>query len=252
MKVIMLGSGTSVGVPVIGCTCHICTSTNPKNKRFRSSVYIEVSHHSFIIDTTPDFRLQCLHNNISNVDAVLYTHTHTDHINGIDELRVINILHKKSIPMYATKETLMEIRKRFEYIFAANPKSWVPQLIENELKHENEIFGEKIFALDIEHADDIITAFRIRDFAYITDASGIPERSIPFLRNLDVLIINAVMEKPLRKHFSLQQALDQIEVLKPRRAYLTHMSHQFDFDELSKRLPHNVFVGYDGLSIQIN
>ena len=248
----MLGTGTSVGVPMIGCVCNVCKSTNPKNKRFRSSVYIELNQHLFIIDTTPDFRLQCLQNNISNVDAVLYTHTHTDHINGIDELRVMNILHKKAIPIYATKETLLEIRKRFDYIFAPNPKSWVPQLIEHELKEENNILGEKILAIDVEHAQDIITAFRMRDFAYITDASGIPARSIPLLKNLEVLIINSLAEKPHAKHFSLQQALDAIDMLKPQRAYLTHLSHQFDFDELSKRLPNNIFVSYDGLHIEVD
>ncbi len=254
MKCILLGTGTSQGIPVIGCNCHVCSSSDPKDKRLRVSCYIEdcTTSKKILIDIGPDFRQQMLAHSISDIDAVFITHEHNDHIAGLDDIRSINFLHKKNMPVYGLPRVIDDIKNRFKYIFSAKKYPGTPQ-IELHPKHNNFNLGElRIQVLPIVHGKLEIIGFRINNFAYITDASFIPPSTMEMLKDLDTLVINALRREKHHSHFNLEEALEQIKKINAKRSYLTHISHVFETHEnINNMLPKGVLVGYDGLSLTI-
>lgn len=252
MQVIVLGSGTSTGVPVIGCKCRVCMSENPKNKRLRASIIIQQNEQNILVDTSTDLRAQCLAHNIKRVDTVLYTHTHADHLYGVDELRIFNFIQHGKIPIYGSEEVIESIKKTFPYLFTdvfygGGKPYLIPKIINGTL----ELLGIKIIPVEIMHGDLPIFGYRFSNFAYLTDVSEIPDDSMNLLTGLDFLIIGALRHEPHPTHFTIEQAVEVIEKLKPKNAYLTHLGHSVDHDELEKSLPENIAPAYDGLKITI-
>ncbi len=252
MRVTILGSGTSSGVPVIGCTCSVCQSQDPKDKRLRASAWLELDEdRALLIDTATDLRQQVLRFGVRRVDAVLYTHAHADHLHGIDELRLFNLWQQCSIPCYANAEAAGRIRTYLTYIFDGGPaKSFRPGLELLEVDAPFEAAGEPIIPVPMMHGDLSVFGYRIRDFAYLTDVSRIPDESYPLLADLDVLVIDALRPEPHPTHFSLGEALAEVERIGPGRTYLTHLSHHMGHETINKGLPSGVELAYDGLTIQ--
>lgn len=248
MKVTFLGTGTSHGIPVIGCTCSVCTSTNPKNKRSRCSVWVEDENTSIVIDTAPDFRQQALRQGIGTLDAILFTHAHADHVHGLDDIRPFS--WTQTVPVYGNRATIEEIQVRFQYIFIETQKGGgKPKILLNEIKTSFQIGTLAVIPVPIFHGKLNILGFRIGSFAYITDCSGIPEESYPLLTDLDVLVIGALRYKAHETHFSVSQALAEIEKIKPRRAYFTHLCHRIEHASLSSELPGHIRPAWDGLTL---
>ncbi len=253
MKIIVLGSGTSTGVPSLCCDCEVCQSEDPFNKRLRASILIQSNGANFLVDTSTDLRQQCLRYKITHIEAVLYTHHHADHVHGIDELRCFNFFNKAAIPCYGNEVTLSMIKKNFGYIFNGNrPEGGgIPQLILNTIENKPfEVEGTHITPVPINHGSLTILGYRIGNAAYITDGSGVPNESKNLLMGLDILIINSVGFKPHPTHFCLPEALEVVSDLKPKRTFLTHINHTYDHKTVSKKLPGNVELAYDGLEIE--
>jgi len=259
MKVHVLGTGTSTGVPTIGCDCHVCTSNNPKNKRLRCSLYIETEKTGLLIDTGPDLRQQALRAGIKKVDSVLYTHSHADHVFGIDDLRPFNFISKKSIPVYANQQTAEELEKNFYYCFHQDPNyegGNPPRLVLKTVKPNQELTIQdiKVTPLSVFHGQLEVIAYRIRDFAYITDCSLIPEETKAKLQGLDTLIIDGLRNRPHNTHFSVEQAVQEIMSLKPKHAFLTHISHELDHEEENRKLSKikdvKIELAYDGMVLE--
>lgn len=250
MKIVVLGSGTSNGIPIIGCTCDVCSLKEPKNSRYRSSILITDNDTSIVIDTTPEFRLQAIRADLQSLNAVLYTHSHADHIHGLDDLRAFS--YKIPIDVWGSKETLDVIKKRFEYIFIKTQKGGgKPQL---NLKRFDEngfitIGKIKIELLPVKHGQLDVHGFRIGDFAYITDCSHIPEKTMKKLIGVNTFIIGALRYRVHETHFNLEQAIDVIKKIDPDRAYLTHICHDMDHTKLLKELPPGIEPCYDGLEL---
>ncbi len=252
MKVIILGSATSTGVPIIGCGCPVCTSANPRNKRTRCSLFVEAGGKNILIDTSTDLRCQALRHGITRLDAVLYTHSHADHTHGIDELRVYNFVNKTSIRCYGNAQTIDNIKNNFKYIFdGVESAGGKPNLILTAISGEFDFEGIGITPVDVYHADWTILGYRIGGMAYLTDCSGIPERSWDKLGGLDVLIISALRYKPHPAHLNVEQAVEVAQKLKPRLTVLTHMGHELDYDTLSKELPGSIVPAYDGMELEL-
>jgi len=252
MKVTILGCGTSFGVPMIACKCPVCFSGDPKNKRTRSSILVTVEGRNILVDTTTDLRAQAIANGIEHVDAVLYTHPHAEHIHGIDELRRFNWLQGTSIPCYGSEETLGRITKIFEYIFVNPGKpGWQPNLTTHPVEEPFELFGLTVTPVEVMHGTLPIFGYRFGDFAYVTDFSEIPEESEDLLRGVKVMVLEALRHDPHPAHVSLSQALEVVSRLKPGRAILTHMAHQFDYTEIMAGLPAGVELAFDGMTIEI-
>ena len=252
MKVTFLGTGTSQGIPIIGSDHPVCKSDNLKDRRLRSSVLINWDNYNFVIDCGPDFRIQMLNSNCSKIDAIIYTHEHSDHVAGLDDIRPFFFKQGK-IPIYAHKRVLNELKKRFYYVFDENysyPGS--PKVIENIISSNFNINNKEIIPIDALHRDLQIFGYRFEKFAYLTDVKTIEDKEINKLNNLDVLVVNALRIEHHYSHFNLEQALEFIKIVKPKKAYLTHISHMLGFhDEVQKILPENVFLAYDGLEITI-
>jgi len=254
MKIILVGSGTSQGVPNIGCKCNTCSSENPKDKRLRASAYIETGGLKILIDTSIDFRQQMLRAGISDLDAVLFTHHHVDHILGMDDLRQINQRHRKYIDIYGNKLTLDEIKISFRYALDEVLKSYWAVPLVNFNYTENKTFKIKeveITPVEVFHGHIKIYGYRIGRFAYITDASNIPEAEMEKLKGLDVLILNALRRQPHPTHFNLEQATEIALKLKAKKTYFTHITHDMMHNEINAQLPENIELGYDGLEINI-
>jgi len=253
MKVTILGSGTSTGVPVVGCRCNVCLSRDPKNYRTRTSILVSVAGKNLVIDTPPDFHQQALANHLEEIDAVLFTHEHADHIFGLDELRMFNFIKGGPIPIYGSLRVINRIRLLYDYIW--DPEAPIgggkPMLETFGVDGEFEVFGVGVKPIEIYHGPQMIYGYRINDFAYLTDCSGIPEKSREKLAGLKVLIMGALRFRPHPTHFSLEQALDEIKLLKPRRAILTHLGHSFDYQEMNSILPEGVELAYDGMMIEV-
>lgn len=253
---IVLGCGTSMGVPMIGCECAVCTSENPKNQRTRSSVLIQLAEGNLLIDTTPELRLQLVREKIPLAHAVLYTHYHADHLFGLDDARLFTRSLEGPLPIYCTADTEDVIRQTFSYAFhPANeglPPGMVPSLNFNRIGTEPiEILGQQIIPIPLIHGRFEVLGFRIDTVAYCTDVSRIPDESWPLLEGLDVLIIDALRPGPPHpSHFNLEMALEAIDRVKPKRAYLTHMSHEFDYEQMPELLPDHVAFAYDGLRFE--
>ncbi len=254
MKVYFLGTGTSQGIPVIGSNHPVCLSRNSKDKRLRVSVWISWENHSLIIDCGPDFRQQMLASNCQKVDAILFTHEHADHTAGIDDIRPFNF-KQGEIPIYAHQRVIDNLKKRFEYVFEnVNKYPGAPSVTTYEVVN-NESFsfgGKKIIPVNAMHGNLQVFGYRIDDFAYLTDVKTIKKTEINKLKNLDVLVINALREEPHDTHFNLKEALDFVTLVKPKKTYLTHISHILGYhEEVQKELPENVFLAYDNLEIKL-
>jgi phosphoribosyl 1,2-cyclic phosphate phosphodiesterase len=248
-----LGTGTSVGVPMVGCACPVCKSTNPKNHRYRCSVLISAPGGNLLIDTTPELRLQLVREDVRLIHAVAYTHYHVDHLFGLDDLRIFPMLLKGPLPIYCADDTEEVIRRAFAYAFHPGneelPAGMLPKLEFCRIAETPfQAVGETVTPIPLIHGRFNVLGFRIGNVAYCTDVSGIPERSWPLLEGLDVLVLDALRPgKGHYSHFSVEQAVDVIRRLKPKQAYLTHMSHSIDYDVISPSLPPNVALAYDGL-----
>ncbi len=254
-KVTILGSGTSTGVPIIGCPCKVCRSKNPKNKRLRASVWFQKNKKSILVDSSTDFRTQALTYKIARIDAVLLTHSHADHISGLDDLRCYNFIQKSVIPIYGNLHAKKDLFQRFSYVF--NPGivegGGIPKLDFKLVSEKTSSFkaaGIKVIPLPADHGSRLRTlGFRIDDIAYLTDCSYIPPLSLNRMRDLSVLILDCVRLKPHRTHLNLDRALEVISQVKPRKTYLTHLGHDFDYSIWNRKLPRQVRLAYDGLSI---
>ena len=252
MRIIVLGSGTSHGVPMIGCKCEVCTSDNPRNRRFRPSIAIQNEGKTILVDTTPELRLQALATGLDRVDAVLYTHTHADHIFGLDDLRRFNDLSGEEIPIYGDQPALDDIRRIYPYIFAETQAGGgKPRIALHLIRPSLELFGLQIESFYVMHGELPVLAFRFDDFAYVTDVNRIPDEAMAKLQNLELLILDAVRFKPHATHFGLYEALEIVEQLKPKRTLFTHLSHKFDHDSVNTQLPSGTALAYDGQVVEL-
>ncbi len=251
MEILALGSGTSQGIPLIGCSCPACTSVDPRDKRLRSSIYVRTDKVAIQVDVGPDFRMQYLNNGLNHLDHVLFTHEHNDHVIGLDELRALNFIQGKALPLYAEDRVLGEIKKRFHYAFAENKYPGVPQLELHKLPTESfQLEDVEVTPIRIIHGKLPIYGFRFNDFAYITDASEIKDQEVAKLQGLEVLIINALRETSHYSHFSLSEAIEQIERIGPKKAYITHISHMMGpVSHWEHKLPSGVLPLEDNLRI---
>lgn len=255
MKVIILGTGTSQGVPIIGCRCRTCTSVNPKDKRLRTSAYIEADGQKLLIDTSADFRQQMLQNKIDDIDSVLYTHHHIDHIAGLDDLRQINQRFDKFIDLYGNKLTMEELAITFRYVFDERliKHQAVPLVHMHPIENKPFKIGDvAIIPIEVIHGNLPIFGYRIKNFAYITDASFIPEEEEHKLKDLDVLVLNALRIRPHPTHFNLEQATELALKYGAKKTYFTHITHEMFHDEVNKSLPPNIALGYDSLTFELD
>lgn len=254
MKVYFLGTGTSQGIPVIGSNHPVCKSTDSKDKRLRVSVWISWEDASYVIDCGPDFRQQMLTSNCQRVDGILFTHEHADHTAGLDDIRPF-YFKQGDIPVFAHQRVLENLTKRFDYVFEnENKYPGAPSVQINEVKNgKSFVIGNKtVIPIDVMHGDLQVFGYRIDDFAYLTDVKTITQDEIDKLSGLKVLVINALRIEPHDTHFNLEEALHFIEIIKPEKTYLTHISHIFGFhEEIERTLPENVFLAYDNLEITI-
>jgi phosphoribosyl 1,2-cyclic phosphate phosphodiesterase len=247
-----LGTGTSTGVPMVGCHCPVCQSTNPRNHRYRCSVLIETPQGNLLIDTAPELRLQLLRENVQAVDAVLFTHYHADHLFGLDDVRPLCRRLGGAMPLYCTGEVEDKIRQAFFYAFAKNaehlPPGYIPKLVFRQITEEPfTVLGQRVVPIPLIHAGFNVFGFRLDDVAYCTDVNRFPERSWPLLDGLRVLVLDALRNKPHPGHLSVDEALTIIERVKPERAYLTHIAHELEHEATNARLPAGVELAYDGL-----
>ncbi|MGB0389954.1 MAG: MBL fold metallo-hydrolase [Salibacteraceae bacterium] len=254
MKVIFLGTGTSQGIPVIGSDHPVCMSKNPKDKRLRTSVYLEVDGVKMVIDTGPDFRTQMLDNNIQRLDAVLFTHEHRDHVAGFDDIRPFNFKQKMDMPVYGDERVCKGLKQAFPYIFVEkNRYPGAPGAELHQIENKPfEVNGVEVTPIEVMHMNLPVFGYRFNDFTYITDAKTIAAEELEKIKGTKVLVLNALRVEEHYSHFNLEEALAVVDMVKPERAYFTHISHLLGFhDEVSNQLPKNVFLAYDGLEITI-
>lgn len=253
MRVTLLGTGTSQGVPVVGCQCEVCQSSDPRDTRLRTAAFVEIDGTRILIDTGPDLRQQLLNNHITMVDAILVTHEHKDHLAGLDDIRPIYFRKHAPIEIYGLQRVLNVIRKDFDYAFKPHPYPGAPSFHLNPVKDDPFVVnGVEIQPIHVRHLTLPILGYRMGNFAYITDASFISATDMKKLQGLDLLVLNALRIKEHYSHFNLAQALNIIRQLNPAKALLTHVSHEMGlYEEVSKSLPENVFLGTDGLSIEL-
>ncbi len=251
--VTVLGSGTSMGIPVVGCDCAVCHSSDPRDKRTRSSVWIDVKGRHLLIDTSIDFRTQALREGITHLDAVLFTHHHVDHILGLDDLRSLTLLKNYTIPIYAEAETLQHIRRVFAYIFSTEkPISDIPRIEAHEISEAPfKVQGVPITPIRVYHGPLPILGYRIGNFAYITDVSHIPEASFKKLEGVEVLILGALRYRPHPTHFNFEQAIAAAQRIGARQTYFTHIAHQVSHQEGNARLSEGIAIAYDGMRVVI-
>lgn len=252
MKITFLGTGTSYGVPMVGCECRVCTSDDPKNSRTRSSIFISEGEYNILIDAATELRIQCLKNSVKRLDAVLLTHSHADHVLGFDDLRHFNRKRKTNIPVYGSEETVNNVYSMFSYAFKeATSSGSKPKVTLIPIEGNLNLSGMEIIPVEVQHGQERVTAYRFEKFAYVTDVSHIPQDSVEKLMGLDLLIIAALRNVPHEKHFSIEQAIKMVSTLRPKRTYFTHIAHEIDYEETDKTLPAGINLAYDGLSIDV-
>lgn len=249
----VLGSGTSMGVPTVGCNCRVCTSADPHDKRTRPSILVEYDGHVVLIDTTPDFREQAIREKITRVDAVFYTHAHADHILGLDDIRPLSFKHESKIPLYAHENAASSLESIFRYIFKSDYKfGGIARVEMNRIHGPVELFGASFDPVKIIHGEAEIHGFRFGSAAYLTDFSAIPDESKEKLRGLDILFLDALRHRPHPTHSTVANSLSLVEELKPRRAFFTHISHDLPHEETNKTLPEHVRLAHDGLKLEFD
>ncbi|MFQ3325740.1 MAG: phosphoribosyl 1,2-cyclic phosphate phosphodiesterase [Salibacteraceae bacterium] len=253
MRLTFLGTGTSQGIPVIGSKHPVCLSNDLRDKRLRTSAYIEIEGKHLVIDTGPDFRQQMLNNQIQQVDAVLYTHEHRDHTAGFDDIRPFNFMQKKDMPLYCSDRVGEAMRRDYAYVFEANKYPGAPGAVIHEIENKPfQVEGISVMPIEVMHMKLPVFGFRINDLTYITDAKTISPQEKQKILGSKVLVLNCLRTEEHYSHFNLAEALSLVEELKPEQAYFTHISHLLGFhEEVSKSLPNNVKLAYDGLQIEI-
>ena len=256
MRLVFLGTGTSYGVPQIGCDCRTCTSQDPRDRRTRTAALIEAGGRRLLIDTPPELRLQLVDAGVTSVDAVLFTHAHADHVHGIDDLRAVSTRRRGSLDVYGSAGTLAELRRRFDYIFdgtPALPGTSKPELVAHPLEpdRETEIAGMPVHPLALPHGGGTVLGFRIGPLAYLTDVKTIPEPALARLGGLGVLVINALLPRPHPLHLSIPEAVAAAQRIGARQSFLTHLTHDTPHAELAARLPAGIAPAYDGLVIEV-
>lgn len=253
--VTVLGSGTSHGVPMIGCTCDVCLSTDPRDRRSRPSIHIQVEGGpAMLVDTSTDLRQQVLANRIARVDAILFTHSHADHVMGLDDVRRFNVMQGGSIPAFADARTVEDVRRTFAYIFdpPSEKGGGLPQITLTTITGPFEIGAVRIQPVPLFHGSRPILGYRIGTFAYLTDCNRVPDEAWPLLEGLDVLVLDALRHKPHPTHFTIAESLAVVERLKPRQTYFTHMCHKLGHAATNASLPAGVELAYDGLVLTID
>ena len=257
IRLTFLGTGTSQGVPVIGCDCAVCTSSDARDRRLRTSAMVEVANRRFIIDAGPDFREQMLREDVSHITAILLTHKHKDHIGGLDDVRALNFVDYPreihTVHIYGSPDTCQCVRKDYDYAFAENPYRGVPQMVLHEFENAPfEVDGVEIIPIRGEHSRFEITGFRFDNLAYLTDFKRISDGESVKLQGVEVLVVNALRFEPHDSHFSVDEALELVAKIKPRKTYFTHMSHDIGLHCVANlRLPDSVEFAYDGLTIEL-
>jgi phosphoribosyl 1,2-cyclic phosphate phosphodiesterase len=255
LKITFLGTGTSTGIPLIGSSHPVCLSQNTKDKRLRSSVKIDFDNFTYIIDCGPDFRQQMINCNCKKIDGILFTHEHADHTAGLDDIRPF-CFRNGALPVFGHKRVLDNLSNRFSYIFKKDNKyPGAPTVISNHIEPNSHLNLNKFKVVPVSylHADLQVYGYRFENFAYLTDLKTIEDNEIKKLKNLDVLVLNAIRIEPHFSHLNLNEALDLIKIINPKKTYLTHISHMLGFhDEVEKKLPNNVHLSYDGLTLNIS
>ncbi len=253
MKITFLGTGTSQGIPLIGCQCEVCKSSDPRDKRLRTSVMVEIGGKNIVVDTGPDFRQQMLREDVRTLDAVIFSHEHKDHIAGLDDVRAFNFLQKKSMPVYATERVQSAIKREFAYIFDNSPYPGIPKIDLHTISNiPFQVAGIPVLPIEVLHFKLPVLGFRFGNFSYITDANYISEAEKEKIVGSDVLVLNALRREAHISHFTLDEAIKMVEELKPKMAYFTHISHQLGLHEIvEKELPANVKIAYDGLKLEL-
>ncbi len=241
-----------MGVPTLGCHCAVCESTDPHDKRTRASALLAWDGHNVVIDTTPDFRFQALRAKIDRLDAVIYTHAHADHIMGMDDIRPYNFHQRAAIPIYGSAETLARLREQFNYVFRdVPPGATVPSVKLHAIDGAIRLNGIEILPVPAMHGPTGVLGFRVRNAAYLTDFSSVPESSKALLTGLDDLVLSALRDTPHVMHSTVAQSLTLVEELKPKRAWFTHIAHELGHEQTNARLPEHVRLAYDGLSFEV-
>lgn len=252
VELTFLGTGTSNGVPIIGCGCPVCTSNDPRDRRGRTSAVVRFSGRTILIDTAPELRLQAIAAGLSGIDAVLFTHAHADHVGGLDDLRRFNELAQAHLPVYADPPTAATLRERFAYAFVDQFPFYggKPDLTLHQFDGPFNVFGRTIVPIPVKHGRWTVQGFRFGPLVYLTDAKEIPPSSLELMRGADVIVLNALRERPHPTHLSIDESLTILAELAPRRAYLVHMTHEVSHAAASATLPPNVELAYDGLTVQ--
>ena len=252
MRLTFLGTGTSTGVPTLACHCRVCTSSDSRDKRTRPSLLVRFAGRALVIDTAPDFRSQALRESLDRLDAVLFTHSHADHILGLDDVRVFYFRQQKPIPIYPDAQCMKEIQRTFKYIFDGDyPYGGIARLEPHLIEGPFEVEGLKIIPVPVWHGHQPILGFRINGVAYLTDVSEIPESSYPLLQGLEVLILDTLRPRPHPTHLTVEQAVSVMERLGVRKGYCTHIAHELGHEETNARLPPHVRLAYDGLQLEV-
>ncbi|MCY7411117.1 MAG: MBL fold metallo-hydrolase, partial [Chitinophagales bacterium] len=244
----------SQGIPVLGCPCKVCESTNSKDKRLRTSLLIEQNDFTVVIDSGPDFRQQLLREKVKTLDAIIYTHSHQDHVAGLDDIRAFNFFQQKPMDIYATQEVQQNIRREFYYAFdEKNDYPWIPKVKFHSITISPFQIGDlKIIPVEVMHHKLSVLGYRFGDFTYITDASKIAEKEMEKIKGSKILVLNALRKEKHISHFSLAEAIELSQKIGPEKTYFTHMSHQMGLhDEVSNELPDGIYLGYDGLKIEL-
>jgi len=253
LRAVFLGTGTSQGVPVITCQCEVCRSIDWRDKRLRSSILIETMGKTLVIDSGPDFRQQMLRENVQKLDALIFTHEHKDHTAGMDDVRAFNFKQRIDMPVYAHPRVLAQLKQEYAYVFSEKKYPGVPRVAIHEIGNAPfEAQGVPVLPIEVMHHKLPVLGFRVHNLAYVTDANYIAPQEMEKLQGLDVLVLNALQHQPHLSHFTFDQALALIEQLKPKQAYLTHISHKLGLhDRVSEQLPPNVALAYDGLKVEL-